>query len=56
MTVAIPDMQQSAPVPSLQAELAFPQLEGSTFPECATPLETTYLPFIGEPPPPYPGN
>lgn len=56
MTVAIPDMQQSAPVPSLQAELAFPQLEGSTFPECATPLEATYLPFIGEPPPPYPGN
>lgn len=56
MTDAIPDMQQSAPVPSLQAELAFPQLEGSTFPECATPLEATYLPFIGEPPPPYPGN
>ena len=62
MTVAIPDMQQSALVPSLQAELqlAFPQLEASIFPECATPLqvqlETTYLPFIGEPPPPYPGN
>ena len=60
MTVAIPDMQQSVPVSSLQAELASPQFEGSTFPECATPLqvhlETTYLPYVGEPPPPYPGN
>lgn len=60
MTVAIPDMQQSVPVPSLQAELAFPQFEGSTFSESATPLqvqlETTYLPYVGEPPPPYPGN
>lgn len=60
MTVAIPVMQQSAPVPSQPAELAFPRLEEGTFPECATPLqvqlETTYLPYLGEPPPPYPGN
>lgn len=60
MTVAIPVMQQSAPVPSQPAELAFPQLEEGTFSECATPLqvqlETTYLPYVGEPPPPYPGN
>ena len=60
MRVAISDIQQSTPVPSLQAELAFPRFVGSTFPECTTPLqvqlETTYLPVIGEPPPPYPGN
>jgi len=60
MTVAIPDIQQSVSEPSLQADLALPQFEGSTFPECATPLqvqlESTYSPYVGEPPPPYPGN
>ena len=59
MTVAVPDIQLSAPVSSQPAELAFPQLEESAVPGCASPLqvqlETAYLPYVGEPPPPYPG-
>lgn len=58
MTVAIPDMQQSAQVPSQQPEF-FPQFTANAL-ECTTPLQvqldTSYLSYVGEPPPPYPGN
>ncbi|XP_078370755.1 uncharacterized protein LOC144654472 [Oculina patagonica] len=59
ITVAIPNEQQSARVPPQQLEF-YPQFSMTAFPECTTPLqvqlETAHSSYVGEPPPPYPGN
>lgn len=56
MTVNIPSMQHSARA----SREHYPGFVSTTFPGRTAPLqvhiETSYLSYIGEPPPPYPGN